>query len=108
MASDASMKWGNQSDHLARCKVSSKNENKSTNIRVAVRVRPPNTRELAGETGGGICIKIDPDEAEVVIETNPARKYNFDVVRLLADCWLSVFSLFCSLRDINSSAAACL
>jgi polyhydroxyalkanoate synthesis regulator phasin len=46
------------------------------NVRVAVRVRPPNQRELAGE-GNGVCVDVVP--ADGIVKVGSDRAFTFDV-----------------------------
>ena len=46
------------------------------NVRVAVRVRPPNQRELAGE-GNGVCVEVVPTDN--IVKVGSDRAFTFDV-----------------------------
>ena len=46
------------------------------NVRVAVRVRPPNERELAGE-GNGVCVDVVP--ADGIVKVGSDKAFTFDV-----------------------------
>ena len=47
----------------------------SDNIRVAVRPRPANKRELAGD-GGGVCVSVNEPAAVVTVEGAPPFSYD--------------------------------
>ena len=49
----------------------------SGNIRVAVRVRPPNQREIAGG-GGGVCVSVPPAREGVVQVEGANQPFSFD------------------------------
>lgn len=63
----------------------------SNNIRVAVRVRPPNQRELAGD-GGGICISVPGDKPEEgVVSCQGSKDFSYDLAFPLSCSQLDVF-----------------
>ena len=65
---------GDDDDLLAR--VARPVERAGGNIRVAVRVRPPNARELAG-SGSEVCVVVSPEDC--IVQLVEAAAFTFDV-----------------------------
>jgi len=63
-------------DPRARVIRASKSVGGAGNVRVAVRVRPPNQRELAGE-GNGVCVDVVP--ADGIVKVGSDKAFTFDV-----------------------------
>ena len=63
-------------DPRARVMKAGKSVGGAGNVRVAVRVRPPNQRELAGE-GNGVCVDVVP--ADGIVKVGSDRAFTFDV-----------------------------
>jgi len=66
----------NDDDPRARVMKAGKSVGGAGNVRVAVRVRPPNQRELAGE-GNGVCVDVVP--ADGIVKVGSDRAFTFDV-----------------------------
>ena len=63
-------------DPRARVMKAGKSVGGAGNVRVAVRVRPPNQRELAGE-GNNVCVDVVP--ADGIVKVGSDRAFTFDV-----------------------------
>ena len=77
-AAPVSKKEGAASDDDPRARVmkAGKRVGGAGNVRVAVRVRPPNQRELAGE-GNGVCVDVVP--ADGIVKVSSDKAFTFDV-----------------------------
>ena len=100
--------WGVESGQIA--KALNVLDDSSDNIRVAVRVRPPNSREQAGGEGGGVCVTIDPAVGAVTVEGTPPFSYD---VAFPMDCsQLDIFQALgvdlvqCAVHGYNASLFA--
>lgn len=93
---DAAEHWGDLSAQVAEC-LSHNPDRESNKIRVAVRVRPPNARELADddEADGVVCVYVDAEDCEVSVSLGadaPKKRYYFDGVFPPASTQLQVFT----------------
>mmetsp|Transcript_27682 Transcript_27682/g.35838 ORF Transcript_27682/g.35838 Transcript_27682/m.35838 type:complete len:122 (-) Transcript_27682:515-880(-) len=84
--------WGNEEEQQQ--KVFSDNIDESTNIRVALRCRPPNKRELAGD-GGEVIVKIPgPNASAGIVTVGEGKKmkpFSFDLAFPMDSTQLQVF-----------------
>ena len=67
----AETNWGDQDDYCRQAKAELE---PSSNIRVVIRVRPPNERELA--LPGGVCVKVDGPNKQVTVTGRPPFTYD--------------------------------
>jgi hypothetical protein len=65
-----------EDDPRARVMKAGKRAGGAGNVRVAVRVRPPNQRELGGE-GNGVCVDVVP--ADGIVKVGSDKAFTFDV-----------------------------
>jgi len=77
-AAPGSMEGDAVSDNDPRARVARarKNVGGAGNVRVAVRVRPPNQRELAGE-GNSVCVDVVPTDG--IVKVGSDKAFTFDV-----------------------------
>ena len=98
--------WGDEDSQLAKAR---EQPEAGDNIRVAVRVRPPNSRELAGE-GGGVCVDIDEGAGTVASEGAPP--FSFDLAFSMECTQLEIFEkigidiVSCAFHGYNASLFA--
>lgn len=86
------MDWGNEEEQQQKV-FNEADIDKSTNIRVAVRCRPPNKRELAGGEGGGVVVNVPGSKATdgIVIVTGNSDPFSFDLAFPTTSTQLEVF-----------------
>ena len=90
-------------------KVKGSFEGSGDNIRVAVRPRPPNKREQAGE-GGGVVVSVDPSSSVVTMEGAPPFTYDdafdMDTPQLAVFEALGIDFVACAFHGYNASLFA--
>jgi hypothetical protein len=106
----AETNWGNEEAQISKVLIGEMDS--SANIRVALRCRPPNKRELAGGDGGGIVVKVPGPNASngtVVVEGNAPFKY--DLAFPMKTSQLEVFEAIgvdivqCALNGYNGNGS---
>eukprot|EP00615_Pteridomonas_danica_P012376 CAMPEP_0114352738 /NCGR_PEP_ID=MMETSP0101-20121206/18157_1 /TAXON_ID=38822 ORGANISM="Pteridomonas danica, Strain PT" /NCGR_SAMPLE_ID=MMETSP0101 /ASSEMBLY_ACC=CAM_ASM_000211 /LENGTH=606 /DNA_ID=CAMNT_0001493261 /DNA_START=371 /DNA_END=2188 /DNA_ORIENTATION=- len=103
--------WGNEEAQLD--KVREVSSNISSNIRVALRCRPPNKRELAGGEGGGVIVKVPGKQAsDGLVEVDGNSPFTFDLAFPMETTQLEVFEnigidiVNCAFHGYNASLFA--
>jgi hypothetical protein len=104
--------WGDEESQMK--KVLEDSDRVSTNIRVALRCRPPNKRELAGGEGGGVIVSVPGSSAtDGIVEVKGTAPFTFDLAFPMTTTQLEVFEAIgieivnCAFHGYNGNMMIC-